>query len=240
MQQPPRRLPRTILTAGPFPDPGCRPPASSSNSQSNHIPWRSSRTTSYNSAPTSSAAACSSSRGPRAAMTTPARSRMPLTDTSNQPGRCRGPISDCSAANDGDPASAGKSPTPRRVAPGRPEARLLDLALLLILRPRETGDMRTMVKEHARHNGPSHDGRASLRPPAGGNRARSGQEGASAAAIAGHGSGHQSRSSTPPAGLHPVAAQVYTRYMPGTSGVYRRPMTATSLDSRPRPGRPGK
>ena len=130
-------------------------------------------------------------------MTTPARSRMPLTDTSNQPGRCRGPISGCSAANDGGPASAGKSPTPRRVAPGRPEGRLLDLALLLILRRRETGDMRTMVKEHARHNGPSHDGRASLRPPVGGNRARSGQECACAAAIAGHGSGHQSRSSNP-------------------------------------------
>ena len=39
---------------------------------------------------------------------------------------------------------------PRSAAPGRPETRFLVLDLVLVLRPRDTGDMRTMVEEHER------------------------------------------------------------------------------------------
>jgi hypothetical protein len=70
---------------------------SSSNHQLNHNPWRSSRTTRYSSPPNSSAVACSSSPGPRAAMTTPARSSKAFVEESNHDGRCGGPSSDAHA-----------------------------------------------------------------------------------------------------------------------------------------------
>lgn len=60
-------------------------------------------------------------------------------------------------------ASAGRLPMPRSAAPGRPEARFL--VLDLVLRPRDTGDMRTMVEGHGRHGGLTSARPARAAPP---------------------------------------------------------------------------